>query len=511
MIIGASLKGNTKMKALLIYPECTETFWSFKYALKFISRKAAYPPLGLLTVASMLPADWELQLVDMNVAELRDESLVWADIVCISAMSIQQKSTKEVISRCKMYDLKIIAGGPLFTVNASEFDSVDYMVLDEAEVTLREFLDDFTAGTPKHIYSTEIRANLAETPAPRWDLINVKNYSAMNIQLSRGCPYDCEFCNITSLFGRAPRMKTTAQMIMELDNIYQMGWRGGVFFVDDNFIGQKSRVKNEVLPTLMRWMEAHKYPFYFNTQISINVVDDPELMDLMSRAGFTAVFIGIETPNETSLNECNKIPNRNRDLLRNIHTIQQAGLQVQAGFIVGFDNDPLSIFEQLITFIQSSGIVTAMVGLLSALNGTRLYKRLETEERLVHNATGDNTDYTLNFVPKMNPETLLTGYQQIIESIYKPNNFYTRLKTFLREYHPRNKYKPPFNFEVVYTLLKTMISLGIIEKERTYYWRLFFWTLFHRIKLFPLAIIMSAYGYHFRKSFEQHLAVQTAK
>ncbi len=496
------------MKALLIYPECTETFWSFKYALKFISRKAAYPPLGLLTVASMLPADWELRLVDMNVTELRDEQFVWADIVCISAMSIQQKSAEEVIRRCKMYDLKILAGGPLFTVNAGEFDNVDYLVLDEAEVTLPEFLTDFTAGTTRHLYTSQIKANMAETPAPRWDLINIKNYSGMNIQLSRGCPYDCEFCNITSLFGRMPRMKSTSQMISELDHLYQIGWRGAVFFVDDNFIGQKNPIKNEVLPAIMEWMKAHKYPFYFNTQISINVVDDPELMNLMSHAGFNAVFIGIETPNESSLNECNKTTNRNRDLLNNIHTIQQAGLQVQAGFIVGFDNDPLSIFEQLTTFIQSSGIVTAMVGLLSALNGTRLHKRLENENRLVHNATGDNTDYTLNFVPIMNPETLLVGYKQIIESIYHPNNFYDRLKTFLKEYHPNNRYKPPFNFAVVYTLLKTMLSLGIIEKERSYYWRLFFWTLFHRIRLFPLAIIMSAYGYHFRKSFEQHLAMQ---
>lgn len=508
--MGASLKGNIFMKALLIYPECTETFWSFKYALKFISRKAAYPPLGLLTVASMLPTDWDLRLVDMNVTELRDEQLVWADIVCISAMSIQQKSAEEVIRRCKMYDLKIVAGGPLFTVNIGEFDNVDYLILNEAEVTLRDFLDDLSNGNPKHLYSSDVRANMLETPPPRWDLINLKNYSALNIQLSRGCPYDCEFCNITSLFGRTPRMKCTEQMITELDSIYKMGWRGGVFFVDDNFIGQKSRVKNEILPTLIRWMNAHKYPFYFNTQISINVVDDPELMDLMSQAGFNAVFIGIETPNETSLNECNKTTNRNRDLLNNIHTIQKAGLQVQAGFIVGFDNDPISIFEQLTAFIQSSGIVTAMVGLLSALNGTKLYKRLESEDRLVHNATGDNTDYTLNFVPKMNPDTLLTGYKQIIDSIYHPTNFYTRLKTFLREYNPHNQYKPPFNIGVVYTLFRTMFSLGIVEKERSYYWRLFFWTLFHHIRLFPLAIIMSAYGYHFRKSFEQHLAVPNA-
>ncbi len=493
------------MKALLVYPEYPETFWSFKHALKFIGKKAVYPPLGLLTVAAMLPADWEPRLIDMNVTALRDEDLRWADVILISAMSIQTLSVHEVISRSKACGKLIIAGGPLFTSLPDDFADVDHLVLNEAEITLPQFLHDFTNGNAQHCYTTAEHADLSTTPIPRWELIERKQYTSMNLQMTRGCPFDCEFCNITSLFGRTPRIKHSAQLLAELDRLYTLGWRGKVFFVDDNFIGPLAKVKHEILPAIITWMQRHKYPFTFNTQVSLNLADDAELMTLMSDARFSTVFIGIESPNAASLAECNKITNKNRDLLASVRAIHNAGLQVQAGFIVGFDNDPASIFEQLITFIQESGVVTAMVGLLNAMPGTRLFQRLQQQCRLTSGTTGDNTDYTMNFVPVMPSDTLRSGYQHIIETIYAPNAYYYRLKQFLRAYQPKHRQIHVFNPGDLVAAWKATWSLGLIEKERSYYWRLLFWSLFHRPRLLPLAMVLTAYGFHFRKCFELHL------
>ena len=496
------------MRALLVYPEYPETFWNFKYALKFIARKATYPPLGLLTVAALLPDDWELRLVDMNVAALGDDDLRWADVVLLSAMSVQQLSVRAVLDRCRALGVTTIAGGPLFTTNPEAYADVDHLVLNEAEITLPDFLRDFSQGQARHCYSSPQRADLAATPIPRWELLDFKHYAAMNLQLTRGCPFDCEFCNITSLFGRVPRMKAASQIIAELERLYALGWREGVFFVDDNFIGPKKAVKEEVLPAMIDWMNRRNYPFALNTQVSINLADDPELLRLMTHAGFTTVFIGIESPNAASLHECNKTPNKHRDLLACVHAIHRAGLQVQAGFIVGFDNDPASIFDQLIAFIQESGIVTAMVGLLNALHGTRLYQRLQAEGRLVGSSSGDNTDYTLNFTPAMNLEALQQGYQRIIDSIYAPNVYYQRVKLFLREYRPVRGHSLGIKFGHLATIWKTTLALGFVEKERTYFWRLLFWSLFHRPRLLPLAMTLTAFGYHFRKCFEHRLPAE---
>jgi radical SAM superfamily enzyme YgiQ (UPF0313 family) len=358
------------MKVLLVYPKYPESFWSFSYALRFIGKKSAHPPLGLLTVAAMLPREWEKRLVDMNVKKLRDEDIKWADCVFISAMAIQRDSAREVIDRCHRFGVKTVAGGPLFTMEPEEFDDVDHLVLNEAEITLPQFLEDLERGTPQHIYTTDLKPDLSQTPIPLWDLINLHDYASMSIQYSRGCPYDCEFCDITTLYGHKQRLKTVEQMLAELDALYERGWRGSVFIVDDNFIGNKVRLKNEVLPAIIEWMEAHEHPFWFITEASINLADDEELMDLMRRAGFVHVFVGIETPDEESLKECNKFANLNRNLISSVKKIQNYGMQVSGGFIVGFDNDTPSIFERQIKFIQQSGIVTAMVGLLNAPKGT---------------------------------------------------------------------------------------------------------------------------------------------
>ena len=486
------------MKILLVYPHYPDTFWSFRHAMKFIGRKASFPPLGLLTVAAMLPAVWDKKLVDMNVCPLSDEELVWADYVFISAMTVQRESAQEVLDRCRQLGVKTVAGGPLFTTCHEDFPAVDHLVLGEAELTLAPFLADLQRGEPRHLYADEGRADLRTTPVPLWDLIDVGNYAAMNIQYSRGCPFDCEFCDITALLGHKPRTKGVAQLIAELDSLYARGWRGAIFFVDDNFIGDRRKLTQDILPALIDWMENKGYPFYFYTEASIDLADDDRLMSLMVRAGFEEVFIGIETPNDEGLAEIGKLQNRNRDLLASVKHIQQAGLQVHGGFIVGFDTDPPSIFDRQIRFIQESGIVTAMVGMLTALRGTRLYQRLDREDRLLGDASGNNTDIALNFIPKMDTGALVSGYRRILDTIYSPRNYYQRVIRLLREYRPLHLKKFHLQPGYIGALCKSVLFLGVLGRERLYFWKLFFWSLARRPRLFPLAITYAVYGFHFR-------------
>jgi radical SAM superfamily enzyme YgiQ (UPF0313 family) len=491
------------VKILLVYPEFPDTFWSFRHALKFIRKRAGAPPLGLLTVAAMLPEEWETRLVDANVGRLRDEDLRWADYVFLSAMVVQRASAREVIDRCKELGVKVVAGGPLFTGDPESFDDVDHLVLNEAEITLPPFLADLEQGSAKRTYSTSEFPNIQETPAPRWELLDLRRYASMAIQFSRGCPYDCEFCNITALFGRRPRIKTAEQIVSELDTLYALGWRSGVFFVDDNFIGNRRALKEEVLPALIEWRQG-KAGLPFNTEVSINLADDDELMDMMVQAGFNTVFVGIETPDEDSLAECNKFQNRGRDLVESVKRIHRAGLQVQGGFIVGFDSDTPSIFERQIDFIQRSGIVTAMVGLLQAPYGTRLYERMEGEGRLLKGTSGDNVDGSTNIVPKMNMDTLHAGYKRILSQIYSPKMYYERCKTFLQDYEPP-KIGVYLDINYILAFFRSVYKLGIAGVERLHYWQLVLWTLFRRPKLFPLAITLAIYGYHFRQVCELHV------
>ncbi|OPY63629.1 MAG: Ribosomal protein S12 methylthiotransferase RimO [Syntrophorhabdaceae bacterium PtaU1.Bin034] len=490
---------NQDKRVLLVYPQHPDTFWSYKYALKFISKKASSPPLGLLTVAAMLPKSWEKRLVDTQVTGLCDEDIEWADYVFISAMSIQQKYARQVIQRCREKGVKTVAGGPLFTSNPDDFPEVDHLILNEAEITLPLFLNDLEKGCAKHVYSTGCWADMNLTPIPEWDLINVKKYASMNIQYSRGCPFNCEFCNITVLYGKKPRTKSAGQMLQELDYLYATGWRGSVFFVDDNLIGNKARLKKDLLPALVDWMRKKDYPFEFATEVSINLADDDELMRLMVEAGFDTVFIGIETPDENSLDECNKSQNKNRDLLACVKAVQRSGLQVQAGFIVGFDNDSPSIFDRLTRFIQESGIVTAMVGLLNAPRGTKLHARLQKEGRLLHEITGDHMDLSMNFIPKMNRDTLISGYQAILRTIYSPHCYYERVKRFLTEYSQGQTRRIHFQAHYLAAFFRSVLFLGIIGKERTDYWKLLFWSLFKHPRLIPLAIGLAICGFHFRK------------
>ena len=493
------------MNALLIYPKYPDTFYSFKHALKFISKKAANPPLGLATVAALLPDDWVKRLVDMNVTPLKDADLAWADIAFIGAMSIQQSSARETAERCRAHGVRAVAGGPLFTTGYEGFEGVDHFVLNEAEVTLPQFLEDLAGGCARRTYTSSELPDIGATPAPLWDLLDFKSYASMGIQYSRGCPFNCDFCNISILYGRKVRTKHLEQLLIELDRLYACGWRGDVFFVDDNFIGNKQKLKNDILPGLIRWMECKGHPFTFNTEASIDLSDDSALMDLMVRAGFTSVFVGIESPNEESLEECRKVQNKKRDLIACVRRIRQSGLAVAGGFIVGFDSDPPSIFDRLSAFIQESGIVSAMVGVLNAPQGTALYRRLKKEGRLLNEPTGDNTDFTINFIPKMDPEKLMNGYREIIQRIYAPKPYTDRVIMFLKGFKPLKRPGFTFRFHYIEAFFKSVFILGVRDRARIQYWRLFFWSLFRRPRLFPNAMTFAIYGFHFRKVFEAGL------
>lgn len=498
------------MRILLVYPRYPDTFWSFRHALKFIFKKASFPPLGLLTVAAMLPANWERKLVDMNVGALTDKDLMWADYVFLSGMVAQQTSAREVIDRCRKLGTKIVAGGPFFNPGYEDFgfDEIDHIIFGEAEDTLPIFLQDLERGCAKHIYSSSRWPDIRTTPVPLWSLVNRRKYQSMAVQYSRGCPFNCEFCDIVKLNGHTPRTKGKSQIVAELQALYDRGWRGSVFFVDDNFIGNKRKLKAEVLPAIIGWMEERKRPFSFYTEASINLADDEELMRLMSAAGFNMVFVGIESPNEESLVECNKLPNKNRDLLAAVKKIQRNGLQVQGGFIVGFDSDPPSIFRSQIDFIQKSGIVTAMVGVLMAPPGTRLHERLKSENRLLPKGSGDNTDGSTNFIPRMGLDTLFKGYKQIVDTIYSPKQYYERIRTLLREYKPGSRSRSKLSLLQLVAFLRSAWVLGIAERGRLHYWKLFLWTLLRKPRSFALSMTLAVQGFHFRKVAEEvHVAL----
>lgn len=489
------------LKILLVYPPNANTFWSFRYAVKFLSRRVLSPPLGLLTVAALLPKNWKKRLIDLNADVLRDEDIEWADYVFLSAMEVQQTSVREIINKVKSHGKKIVAGGPLFTISPERFPEIDHLLLHEGEVTVPLFVEDLTNGKEKPLYDSTEWPDITSSPNPEWKLIDVWKYGVMAVQYCRGCPFDCEFCDVGLLNGKKPRTKTKVQILQELEALYQQSWRGTVFFVDDNFIVKPRKLKEEILPAVKDWNEERRYPFSFLTQTSIDLADDEELMELMVKAGFDSVFIGIESPEEKSLYECHKVTNRNRDLMAAVKKIQRIGLEVSGGFIVGFDSDPPNIFQQQIDFIQQSGITTAMVGLLNAPRGTKLYKRMQQEGRLLRDFTGDNTDFSINFIPKMGLDRLMEGYKYLVTSIYSPRQFYNRLLTFLVNYPPPTQKGYLIHLSYIKAFIRSIWILGIKGEERFYYWKILLWTLLQRPQLLPIYVRLAIYGYHFRKVF----------
>ena len=492
------------LKILMVYPEYPDTFWSFKHSLSFVKKKATLPPLGLITVAALLPDHFEKKLVDLNVEKLDENDLLWADFVFVSAMITQRESAAGIIKKCKELGKTTVTGGPLFTSLHEEFPDVDHFVLDEGEVTIPMFLEDLNNNSLQKYYRSDIKPDITKSPIPEWNLLNHKHYLRMSIQSSRGCPYDCEFCDIVKLNGKIPRTKTPRQIIAELDSLTATGWSGSVFFVDDNFIGDKNKTKS-LLRAIAAWRKTRKTKMAFNTEVSLNLSDDDELMTLMSEAGFNNVFIGLETPSEESLSECGKFQNKDRNLVESVKTLYRNGFEVSAGFIVGFDSDDMTIFKRQIEFIQKTGVVIAMVGLLQALPGTRLHERLKKENRLLESSSGNNTDLSLNFIPKLPQDVLVEGYKSIVNSIYSSKNYYERVLTFIKNYNHHVSDHLNLNpAGLLSAFFKSVFYMGLLDSSRWYYWKLFFISLFRYPKSFTKVITMSIYYAHFKKIFGEY-------
>jgi radical SAM superfamily enzyme YgiQ (UPF0313 family) len=487
------------MKALLVNPEFPETYWSFRHALAFEGKRSAFPPLGLLTISALLPDFWERRLIDLNVRPLRSSDIEWADIILVTAMLVQKDSLRRVVKLCKTWRKRVVVGGPYVTTSMEELPEADHFFLGEAETTIPEFLLDLERGEVKRVYQAAERPPLSKTPIPDFRLADLKRYSAMSVQYSRGCPFQCEFCDIIEIYGRVPRTKSNEQMLAELDALRATGWRGTVFIVDDNFIGNKPKVKR-LLPELADWQGRNGHPFDFLTEASVNLAEDDELLDGMRRAGFRRIFLGIETPVEESLKEALKTQNTRNNLLDSVRKIQRYGLEVMGGFIVGFDADPEDIFERQINFIRESAIPLAMVGLLNALPDTQLWRRLKREGRLLAQSNGDNTSYSLNFVPRMESSRLLEGYGSLMQTIYNPGQYYQRTLEYLKRVPPEPL--SPRHLGFIYSVtafVRIVFRLGIRDHWRREFWRFLWRVVTKQHKKFAEALRLAAMGYHCRK------------
>jgi radical SAM superfamily enzyme YgiQ (UPF0313 family) len=497
-----------KTKVLLVYPEIPATYWSFKYALPFIGCKSSMPPLGLLTVAALLPENYEAKLIDMHVKKLNKEDIADCDLVFLSAMIVQKESFKRVVEMCRELGKTVVAGGPYPTTSYQEINGVDHFVLNEAEITLPEFLNDYERGNPRRIYTSERKPDIALTPPPRYDLIeNVYDYTYLALQYSRGCPFNCEFCDIIEMLGRIHRSKTVGQFLNEMQCVYDTGFRGSLFIVDDNFIGNKNKVK-KLLRGILEWQKEHDYPFILFTEASINLAQDDELLDLMFESGFSSVFIGIETPDANTLASAQKHQNLRDDLLSSIKKIQTRGLEVMGGFIVGFDTDPEDIFDRQIDFIQKAGIPTAMFGILQALPNTQLHRRLKEEGRLTGAMNGNNTfDLQLNFVPKMPKEKLINGYKRVISEIFKPGAYFKRSLLLLNRLPVRRKGNKPVDKTDIKAFFLSLLKQAFSNYGFIYI-KYLVSILLRRPGLFPLAINFAVKGHHFFKMTERLLKAE---
>ncbi len=482
------------MNVLLVYPEFPDTFWSFKHALPFQGKRSAYPPLGLLTVSALLPPAWRKRLVDLNVRRLEDADLDWADVVFFSGMMVQGPSMKDQLARCKRRGLRTVVGGPIASAQDPAIAEADHVVEGEAEEIIAALAADLDRDAARPHYKAARLPDLTQVPLPHLHLASLRRYSAMAVQYSRGCPFTCEFCDIIEIYGRRPRTKTPEQISAELEQVYQRGWRGPVFLVDDNFIGNKKNVKI-LLPRLVEWMRNHKFPFSLFTEASVNLAEDLELLRLMREAHFTRVFLGIETPVAESLKETTKFQNLRKDLLESVKLVQSYGIEVMAGFIVGFDNDPPDVFERQIQFIREAAIPLSMVGLLTALPNTQLWRRLKTEGRLLRESLGNNTILDLNFIPKMDTQELLAGYQRILETIYRPGEYFERAQAFLSQLGTAAR--APIVFSDIMALLRSLWRQGLRSNYRKEYWKFVVQAARRHRQHFDKAITLAIMGHHF--------------
>ncbi len=483
-------------RALLVYPEFPDTYWSFSHALPFIGKRSSLPPLGLMTVAAMLPADWDVRLVDLNVEPLLRRDVEASDLVLVSAMIAQKSSFERVVRLCNECRTLVVAGGPYPTSSYRSITGVDVFVLGEAELTLARLLADLEAGRPRRLYRGSGRADLATTPVPRFELVDLAAYDSMPLQYSRGCPYSCEFCDIVELFGHVQRTKAPAQFARELDAVFDAGFRGHVFVVDDNFVGNRRKTR-ELLRVIVEWQEEHRHPFTLSTEASIDLAQDPELLGLMQEAAFTMVFVGLETPDDATLAHTGKTQNLKASVLESVRSIQGHGIEVTGGFVIGFDTDPPDIFERQMRFVAEAAIPTAMVGLLTALPGTRLHRRLAREGRLLSRSSGNNThDLSLNFVPRMDAHTLIAGYKRVLTEVYKPARYFERCRELLRRQPPRTRVVRELSWTNVRALL---LSLGrqTFSSYGLSYLRFLAYAALRRPAQFPDAVSAAIKGYHF--------------
>ncbi len=483
------------MNVLMIYPEWPDTYWSFKHALPFEGKRSLYPPLGLLTISSLLPKHWKRRLVDTNVRRLTDADLRWADVAMLSGMLVHKQDLLAILARCRAHGIPTVIGGPVTSSVQELPQHADHVVIGEAEDLVAGLAADLEQGKAKPIYRAQELPGLDKTPLLDLDLIDLKYYSSTGIQYSRGCPFNCEFCDIIEIYGRKPRTKSPDQVVAELDQLYDRNWRGSVFIVDDNFIGNKKKVK-ELLPVITEWNRRHRWPFTFYTEASVNLADDAELLNMMKEAGFIRVFLGIETPVEASLKETQKLQNTRRSMLDSVRRIQHSGMEVMAGFIVGFDSDPDTVFDEQVKFIQESGIALAMVGLLEALPGTQLYRRLLKEGRILDEGRGNNMNCHLNFVPKMNPQKLAEGYRSILQRIYNPDAYYERVHRFLSEYHPAHHERHTLSDYTAFA--RSIVKLGLLGDARWSYWKFLFQAATRHRHAFDTAVMLAIMGYHFQ-------------
>jgi len=483
------------LNALLIYPRFPETYWSFKHALSFQGKRAAQPPLGLMTVAALLPKHWQKRLIDTNVERLRESDLAWAEIVLVSGMHIQQEHLVSIVERCQARGLPTVIGGPITSSLPASALKADHIVIGEAEAIIGDLALDLERGTAKPVYQASERPGMEISPLPDLSLIKMRRYSTMTVQYSRGCPFNCEFCDTIEIYGRKPRTKAVAQVLAELDQLRLAGWRDSVFIVDDNFIGNKRRAK-ELLTAMVEWRQEHGVDFGFITEASLNLADDQELLQLMKDAGFESVFLGIETPDESTLKANHKLQNTQRDLLESIGIIQRYGLHVMGGFILGFDTDREDIFDHMVDFIQKSGIPIAMVGLLQAIPGTRLFRRLSKEGRILDAGEGNNTDCRLNFLPRMDAARLIEGYRSVMKRIYGCEAYYERVKLYLSRSRPKGGRR--LTYGNVRALLTSLVLQGVFSKARLSYWKFLLAVTTRYRHSFPAAMTLAVMGYHFQ-------------
>jgi radical SAM superfamily enzyme YgiQ (UPF0313 family) len=487
------------MNALLIYPEFPDTYWSFKHALKFLGKRAAQPPLGLMTIAALLPKAWKKRLIDTNVEGLHDRDLLWADVVMLSGMHIQQETMVAIVERCKALGRRTVVGGPIASSLPAEELKADHIVIGEAESLIADLARDLEQGTARPLYQADEKPEMDLSPLPDLSLIKMSRYSTMTVQYSRGCPFNCEFCDIIEIYGRRPRTKAIAQVLAELDQLYAAGWREAVFIVDDNFIGNKKRAK-ELCAALAQWRGQHKTSFDFLTEASLNLADDAELMQLMKDAGFVSVFLGIETPDESGLISANKLQNTRRSLLDSVELIQSYGMQVMGGFILGFDTDKDDIFDRMVEFIQKSGIPIAMVGLLQAMPGTQLFRRLWREGRIVDMDAGNNTGDHLNFLPHMDSAKLVEGYRSVLARIYSCEAYYDRVKLYLNRTHPKNGEQKSqqqwFTRGNVRAFVTSILRQGVFSRQRWSYWKFLLAVATRYRHCVGPAMTLAVMGYH---------------